>query len=387
MSNTQSKHETKEQILLLPFGETLRPLISASNLEGTDLNEVLQRRGIFLKKSDKRNLVPVLTSILLSPREFDILRNKQDFKENRIKTSDAKATWNDQTKTLMQAIPEEIEKFAKKLEDDPSYKLCDCIQHSNREGNEVVIKFVIERIDWRKDVLSYKTHHDCKLSITKKDNVVIYSAETTVLETKKFISKFQDTIHSYFQEQGVVSNDIPMQRILTDKFRDNKEIFNFLHIFTKQNSNILPFQKIVDIDAGIDHDIPNFPENFKWLKDVDKINLHGKLNTTDIMNLSKEGVLIFGEIEAEFKFDFSLETEAEIKAKGICTIKYGFPKFYEKEKSIEFEAKIGDLELHIDFSDVSKNRVEVFLLKEFQKDKHKIFERFKNDENPQLTLI
>jgi 1,2-phenylacetyl-CoA epoxidase PaaB subunit len=382
MSNTQSNHETKEQILLLPFGETLRPLISASSLECTDLKDVLQRRGIFVKKSDKRNIVPVLTSILLSPREFDFLRNKQDFKENRIKTSDAKATWNVQTKTVVQAIPEDIEKFAKKLEDDSSYKLINCVLHRDTEGNEVVIKCNIERTDWKKDVLSYKTYHDCKLSITKKDNAVFYSAETTVPETKKFISKFQDAIHSYFQKQEVVSNDIPMQRILTDKFRDNKEIFNFLDIFTKQNSNILSFQKIVDIHAGIDHNIPNFPENFKWLKDVDKINLHGKLNTTDIMDLSKKGILVFGEIEAEFKFD---STKVN-KAKGMCTIKYGFPKFYEKRKSVEFEAKIGDLNLHIDFSDISKNRVEVFLLKEFQKDKHQIFDKFQIDREPQSSF-
>ncbi len=45
MSNTQSNHETKEQILLLPFGETLLPLIRASSLEGIDLKYLLQKRG------------------------------------------------------------------------------------------------------------------------------------------------------------------------------------------------------------------------------------------------------------------------------------------------------------------------------------------------------
>ncbi len=271
------------------------------------------------------------------------------------------------------------------MEDESSYKLTNCVLERDREGNKIVIECNIERTDWRKDVLSYKTYHDCKLSITKEDNVVIYSTETTVPETKKFLNKFQDAIHSHFQKQEVVSNDIPMQRILTNEFRDNKAIFEFLPIFTEQKSNIISFQKIVDIDAGIDH-APNFPENFKWLKDVDKINLHGKLNTTDIMNLSKKGILVFGEIEAEFKFD-SLEAKTETKAKGKCTIKYGFPKFYDpKRKSVEFEAKIGDLELHIDFIDISKSRVEVFLLKEFQKDKHNKFEPFKNA-GPQLPLF
>jgi hypothetical protein len=137
MYNVQSNHEKKEQILLLPFGETLRPLISSSSLEGIDLKELLQKRGIFVQKSEKRNLIPILTSLLLSPREFDLLINKQDFKENRIKTSDARALWIEPQKTVVQAIPEDIEKFAKKLEDDSSYKLMNCSLIRNPEGNQI----------------------------------------------------------------------------------------------------------------------------------------------------------------------------------------------------------------------------------------------------------
>jgi len=40
----------------------------------------------------------------------------------------------------------------------------------------------------------------------------------------------------------------------------------------------------------------------------------------------------------------------------------------------------------LDFSDISKNRVEVFLLKEFQKDKHQIFEKFQIDREPQSSF-
>ena len=83
-------------------------------------------------------------------------------------------------------------------------------------------------------------------------------------------------------------------------------------------------------------------------------------------------MLVFGDIDAEFEFDYK-------DAKGLCIIRYGFPDYSEEKISVEFEVKISDneLKLHPNFAHVSKENVKRFLLKEFQQNKHSLFDKFK----------
>jgi len=365
--------EKEKLVPLLPYGETLRPLIVASSLTGSDLKSLLQKRGIFVKASSKEKTVPVLTSILLSPREFFALKNSQTFKESIVKVSDAQADWNSD-QTVVQAIPDEYESFVQKIvPDNASYTLSNCsVQHINVD--EVIINCSIKRHDWTKDSFSSTSHHNCKLSISRDpdSNVIIYQTETTIPETKDLITKLQKKTHSYFRQHGAIASNSPIQRVLSNHFITNKVMFEYINAFLYPISDALTYHKIIDIDAGVDHNYGTFPENFQWLKNnIEKINLHGNnLQVTDIMSLGRSGVLVFGEIEAEFGFDYT-------HAKGRCTIKYGFPRLYEKKSATEFEAKIIDLKLHADFINIPKERVSKFLIQEFQKNKHKLFEEFK----------
>lgn len=367
---------TDIEVPLLPFGETLRPLLLASSLSGSDLKFVLQRRGIFVKDVRRESTIPNLTSILLSPREFDILKNRQHFKESTVKVSDAKTTWNSE-KTLLDALPEECVPFVQQLVDESSpYQLTDCKVQVNNQ-NEVVFNCSIKRQDWTKDAFSSTSFHDCRLVISKdsNSNIVTYRSETTVPETKDLMNKLQNSTQSFFKQQGTVAPESKIQKVIANYFINNTVIFEFLHCFIQQNSNVLGFEKVTDIDVGIDHKNGQFPENFLWLRsNIDKINLHGeRLQSTDIMRLGELGVLIFGEIEAEFQFAYS-------EAKGKCIIRYGFPDYYMKKRFVEFEAKVISLTLFPAYAHVSKERVNRFLIQEFQKNKHQIFEEFISQE-------
>ena len=132
----------------------------------------------------------------------------------------------------------------------------------------------------------------------------------------------------------------------------------------------LSFERISDIDVAIDQKSANFPSNFLWLKgNIEKISLHGnKIDATDVMHLGDLGLLVFGEIEAEFKFDYP-------EAKGSCTIRYGFPN-PDKRNNIEFEAKVIHVSLYPAYAHVAKEKVSRFLVQEFQKHKHETFEDF-----------
>lgn len=367
------ENQNREHLVpLLPFGETLRPLILASSLKGEDLRFVLQKRGIFVRSARKDNTIPILTSIILSPREFDILKNRQQLKESTPKTSDAKTTWGS-NKTVVQAMPDECERFIQGLVgENLPYRLANCSVQTVT-SDQVVVDCSIERQDWTKDAFSSTTYHDCSFSITKdpESNIVTYHTETTAPETKDLMSKVQKAFHSHFRQQGAISKDTPVQKILAHHFFTNEARFEFLHTFVEQGYEFLSFEKITDIGAGIDHGFPNFPKNFSWLRNnIDSIDVRGEgVHLTEIVKLGRMGILILGEIEAEFQFQYS-------DAKGTCSIRYGFPDYYLKKSSMEFEAKVVNLTFHPDYSDASKKRVGKFLLHHFQNSKHNLFEQF-----------
>ncbi len=74
--------QTNEELnALLPYGESIRPLLTSSNLSDYDLKFLLQKRGIFIRNHQRNVTVPQIASIILSPKEFEILKNRQYQKE------------------------------------------------------------------------------------------------------------------------------------------------------------------------------------------------------------------------------------------------------------------------------------------------------------------
>lgn len=370
MSNQIMDNPTENEVPLLPFGEPLRLLVVGSSLSGADLRFVLNKRGIYVKDGRRESTIPNLANILLSPREFDILKNKQQFRESTVKVSDALTAW-DSDKTIQQALPDEVESFVQQLvTENLPYQLTKCTLQINN-ANEVIVNCSVKKQDWTKDAFSSTSHHDGKFTISKDRNgVVTYRTEATSPETRDLLAKLQNATHSLFQKQGVIAKESRIQKVISTHFSNNATIFEFLCSFIEQTYESLIFERISDIDVGIDQKFGEFPPTFQWLKgNIDKISLHGnRIQSTDVMKLGELGILVFGEIEADFKFDY-------LEAKGTCTIKYGFPN-YEKRSNAEFEAKVIHLSLFPAYAHVSKDKVSRYLIQEFQKDKHQTFERF-----------
>lgn len=376
------ENQDKEELVpLLPYGDSLRPLILASNLADGDLHFVLQKRGVFVKAKTKANTIPKLCSFLLSPKEFNILKNRQRIFESNLKVSTSQVNWANSNKTVGQALPtsDYIETFAKQIiKEDTPYQLTKCDLQVT--PYEAVISVRLKRNDWTKDVFSATSYHDCRLTISqnKETNIVEYKIESTAKETKDFLEQLQNRTNQLFKEYNCVKQESTIQKILSHYFTSHQARADFLFQFLQGQTNTLEFQKIVDIDTGINSK-QKFPEQFKWLQDIEKMNLYGKkLQETEIIELAKTGVFIFGEIDAEFKFEYHA-------AKGTCAISYGFPNSFEKSNPVEFEVKVSRLEVHSDHSHVAKDNVKRFLLKEFQKNKYLLFERFKKDGKADTT--
>lgn len=385
MSNKNNDTE-KRLNSLLPYGETMRPLVKSSSLTDSDLKFLLQKRGVFKQNTAKNETLPLILTLLLSPKEFEILKNRQHIKESNVKHHSTQAEWIGGDKSLASVFIDDndlknvIEQQL--VGDNKSYEVTKCLI-SPAHSNKIVITGEIKRTDWTKDAFSDTTNHEWRLVIEKLENTnfIEYRYETTAPETRELVVKIEEFIHNDLQKNKMVKADIPAQKILANYFLTKKSLFDYLFAFTKEKYEALSYKRIANILSGVDN-TKKFPAKFDWLNkgNVDEISLHGKkLDENEIISLGNEGILIFGEIEAEFEFTYK-------QAKGICVISYGFPKYYKQQaRLIEFEAKITQLSLNSDSAHISKDNIKRYLLSEFQKMKHPLFQKLKDQKLVSLT--
>ena len=55
----------------LPQGEMLRGFLEQPFLGKSDLSSLLKLRGVFVCQNEKRDTIPWITNLLISPAEFD----------------------------------------------------------------------------------------------------------------------------------------------------------------------------------------------------------------------------------------------------------------------------------------------------------------------------
>lgn len=88
--NTEHKDINK----VLPFGEQLRGFANQRFLTQAELNRILKERGIFSLNEEKEYTVSMLQTLLLSPKEFDKIRESFSTREDNKKKISRDIKWN-----------------------------------------------------------------------------------------------------------------------------------------------------------------------------------------------------------------------------------------------------------------------------------------------------
>ena len=78
-----TKHNDINKII--PYGESLRGFVNQKFISQSELHRILKERGIFTLNSEKDFIVPILQTLLLSPKEFDKIRDAFTAKEDNEK--------------------------------------------------------------------------------------------------------------------------------------------------------------------------------------------------------------------------------------------------------------------------------------------------------------
>jgi hypothetical protein len=363
---------------ILPFGEAIRGFLNQSFLTETDIKLFLRNRGVFLYDYSKNDSVPFITSTLISPGEFDSLKESQGTREDNPKRTNEIFQW-ESAKTLKEAINENKSQILNALiPNNCNFRLLSTpvVHFDSSNDNEARIILEIERDDlnksWYESKSSFKAEVFLNLDMAKKQ--LQLTKTHTSEETKQVLSILSRNLKSSFSDKGYVDKSKKAESIIFKDFTHENRFYFLFNLANKLNNTVLKveYKDISDIEFKPDPSI-RLPDELKWMNDKSKVILKGKSiqNTDFLLKTANYQLLILWSVEALYRFDMG-------GIQGTLTLQIGFPD-YSRNDYEEAELIIIPNKCYIfDRSHVmKKNEITKRLLDEIDRIKFDIYDIYK----------
>lgn len=367
-----NKHKIEQ---FIPFGELIRGFANQPLLTSRELNLMLRKRGIFFNNNDKETMIPTLISLLLSPKEFDILRESFNTREDKPKRLSSTIEWNDSNKTLLQAFPKDL-KLNDFIEKNSNVKVLGVPKFIpiNNNADNLICEFEIERNDINKCWYEQTNKFKATMVFHKSsDNQVSLKITHTAIETKLIAESVSKRIIQSFKEQECIQDNNELDRIIFNDFSNEDRIIFFNRLSTHCTNNIFEFVDIVDIEFKPDES-EELPKDIDWLKKKKEIIMKGSDLHNTFFFRDKQYHKHLATWAYEVKFNYRLITQT-----GSCVFYFGFTDYPLKNNgNAEFEMNI----LRLNPSDNKienreKSKIENRLLDEMDKQKNEVYKNFK----------
>lgn len=336
------KQEHKFIDKILPYGELLRGFANQPYISKADLKHLLRNRGVFFNQTEKEYLVPCLSTLLLSPVEFDELRECQNTKEDNIKKNTSRLEWNsnaslaDSIRTLdfKDLIPEEGVNFW--FNSEPTIT----IQDDN--PNKVKIEFNIERNDLNKSWYESSNVFSGKIELEKSsENEIRIVKSYTSSESNAVGDNLQKKLVNHFKENNCVGEDKQLIKILFGDFENEDRIVFFNRLSAYMNkSEQFEFIDIINMEFRPDNSKP-LPNEIDWMNNKSEMKFKGRQihDTFFIKDKQFHKNLQFWEMESSFKFNY-------LNYQGNCNVVFSFKDFLTKGDKAEFEITISNFNIN-----------------------------------------
>lgn len=370
----------------LPYGNSLRELVSQSYISAFELKRTLRQRGVFINQADKESSIPVLMSLLLSPQEFENLREKQNTKEDNIKTNSFTLEIpkeNIENVDLISLLPPNLDlntlihkentrmNFA--VDGQPNFQISE-----NRNPNKIEMPFSTTRDNLTKDWATNKTKHDGVIIIEKIEEggkvLIKVTEKITSTETRDVCKEFSKSFEKHLKEQKIIGQDVEPRKILFNDFSNENRISFLQKLMADVNaSNLLELKDITDIELSPDRSA-QMPDKLGFLKDkIEQLRLKGKdlFNSFFVQEKNNHKFLFFSGIEAKYKFN-------HLNVSGNCSILFTFNGF-SKNQDVwsELEIRVNSLVFDKGSKEAKKNFYQSKILDYFEKTKFDVYESFK----------
>lgn len=350
---------------ILPFGEMLRSFMEQSFVSKNDLKELLRNKGIFISSSEKQDSIPILMRTILSPGEFDQLKECQNSKEDNPKIITQSIEWQSND-NLIESLPDRFDlnsildlEFSNfKVVGSPNFISL------NDDPNHIKIDFEVERNDLSKSWSNTKAIFPGSLELKRviENREVKLVVTHTANETKYVANKTSSNLISHFKRKGLIDEKKELSKILYNSFTNAKRIEYLIDMSKKFKSPLLKFKDLIDLEFSPDKN-NTLPDGIQWMeKKIDDLKMNGKsLHQTLFVKEKKYHDFIeLYRVDANFEFDYKGLT-------GTCTISLNFPDYGKsKDVSSELEINVKSIVPDSTIKDITRSDLKKILLKEFE---------------------
>lgn len=370
-SNMRQEHKHIDKIL--PFGELMRGFANQTYISKSDLKNFLRNRGVFFNHSNKETLVPCISTLLLSPTEFDILRDYQNTREDNTKKNTSRISWNSD-----KPISEAISGFEIKdliPTDGVNFWLSSepIISIAEKNKDKVTIEYEIERNDLNKSWYESTNIFKGKIEIEKIASDELRITKTYTSSESNFVGdNLQKSLVNHFKTNNFIQKDTKLNKILFSDFSNEDRIVFFYRLSTNTESRHFEFKDIINMEFKPDNSTI-LPTEIDWMINKSELKLKGKQihDTFFIKDKKYHKNLQFWEMESSFKFQHG-------NHEGNCNVILSFKDFENKEANAEFEITISNFSLinGSDYTSKHKSQVKNLLLDSFEERKDETYRNF-----------
>jgi len=364
---------------ILPYGEQLRGFANQKYITPAELNRILKERGIFTLTSDKDFTVPLLQTLLLSPKEFDKIREAFSTREDNRKINSSDINWASNAQILVPEISTvNVDEFIKqKLPTCSLEKPIRFVPVANNP-NHLKAEILLRRNDINKSWYEQTNLFESSIELINDNNgkgrVIISHTAPETKELAEFVVKKQ--VQEYKKREIIASKE-DLRKIIFKDFSNEERFVFFFRLTNHLQCEYFSCEDIKDISIKPEETV--LPEEIKWMEELNKILLSGKsLDKKDFIKDSKfHKHLILWSIDASFSYSYKGES-------GVFTVSFGFPDYTSKKESAEFELNISTLSPAKTIDIRAKKLLKSQLLSEMDKQKSIVYNNFleyKNKKN------
>jgi hypothetical protein len=334
--------EHKDINRIIPYGENLRGFIQQKFISSAELHKILKGRGIYSLSSDKEYIVPLFQTLLLSPEEFDLIREAFSSKEDNKKIISRDIVWINDANIFSPDLRNldigEVNEYLKK--NLPTCTLERPIKLSlvEENPNHVKAEFTLKRVDrnkaWYEQTNIFSGSFQFIKDTNSKGRVII---EHTAHETK-LLAEFaiKQQIKRY-KSKGCIPEEAVLRKIIFDAFENAERFDFFFQLTSKISSDFLEFEAIKDVSIQPEEAVSE--SDIKWMEKIKKLALTGE-------DLDKKFFIHDKKYHRDLKL-WSMDSSFKYSYKGhegVVRVNFGFPDFENgKNEKSEFEINISTL--------------------------------------------
>jgi hypothetical protein len=214
----------------LPFGDSLRDILQHDSIKDKERRQLLRMKGVFVNNYDEESTFPILITSLLSPNEFEFLKERLQEKEDREKPIARTLDW-ESNKPLISAIPANFNiqeiiktKFPRySVIGDPNFKMID------NNPDKIALDFKCETTNYSKPWFRGKNEFKAQITLEKdKNKKVQLQIIYTSTETLDVAEKVSKSLEKHFKANSYMNPQKEIQRILFKNFTNEERILFFL---------------------------------------------------------------------------------------------------------------------------------------------------------------